>query len=116
MKSTYERGIHAEASAKIYLEKKGFSLIKARYRTPFGEIDLLMHDGDVIVAIEVKYRKHAADSFDCLKARQQKRIENALLFYTHENGLNSPLLRLDVVLLSPGKQITHIENAWQAEQ
>ena len=115
MKSTYERGIRAEESAKIYLEKKGFTLIETRYRTPFGEIDLLMRDGDVIVAIEVKYRKHSNDSFECLNTRQQKRIENALLFYTCENGLNSPLLRLDVVLLSPGKQITHIENAWQAE-
>lgn len=117
MKTTYERGVRAEESALLYLKRKGFTLIAARYKTPYGEIDLLMREGEAIVAVEVKFRKHESDSFECLTARQQKRIENALLHYLsehdiNESGANSSLLRFDVVLLSPGKQITHIENAW----
>jgi putative endonuclease len=117
MKTTFERGINAEESALRYLERKGFVVIATRYKTPHGEIDLLMRDGEAIVAVEVKYRKHAIDSLECLTARQQKRIEQALLYYLSENninesGANSSLLRFDVVLLSPGKQINHIENAW----
>ncbi|MES2252430.1 MAG: YraN family protein [Pseudomonadota bacterium] len=117
MKTTFERGIRAEESALLYLERKGYTVIASRYKTPHGEIDLLMQDGDTIVAVEVKYRKHEIDSFECLTTRQQKRIENSLLHYLSENNINesgahSSLLRFDVVLLSAGKQITHIENAW----
>jgi len=117
MKSTFERGMRAEESARLHLERKGYTLISARYKTPHGEIDLLMQQGKTIVAVEVKYRKREVDSFECLTERQQKRIENSLLYYLSENninesGANSALLRFDVVLLSAGKQITHIENAW----
>ena len=110
--------MRAEESALLYLKRKDYVLIATRYKTPYGEIDLLMRDGETIVAIEVKYRKHESDSFECLTARQQKRIENALLYYLsehniNESGANSSLLRFDVVLLSPGTQLTHIENAWQ---
>ncbi len=116
MKTTYERGVCAEQSAQHYLEKKGFSIIATRYRTPYGEIDLLMRDHETIVAVEVKYRKYAIDSFECLRTRQQKRIENALLFYISENDLNSSLFRFDVVLLSAGKHIIHLINAWQVDE
>jgi putative endonuclease len=117
MKTTFERGVRAEESALLCLERKGYTLIAARYKTPHGEIDLLMKDGDTIVAVEVKYRKYSSDSFECITSRQQKRIENALLYYLSEHnisesGANSALLRFDVVLLSAGRQLTHIENAW----
>ncbi len=115
-KNTYERGIYAEQLAQNYLEEKGFVIVASRYRTPYGEIDLLMRDRDTLVAVEVKYRKYEIDSFECLHIRQKKRIENALLFYISENDLNSSLFRFDVVLLSAGKQITHLENAWQVDE
>ena len=116
MKTTFERGVRAEESALLYLERKGY-VLAARYKTPHGEIDLLMRDGDTIVAVEVKYRKYTSDSFECITPRQQKRIENALLYYLsehniNESGANSALLRFDVVLLSATAQLTHIENAW----
>ena len=117
MKTTFERGVRAEESAQLYLERKGYRLVAARYKTPHGEIDLLMNDGDTLVAVEVKYRKYTSDSFECITQRQQKRIENALLYYLNEqnipeSGANSTLLRFDVVLLSANTQLTHIENAW----
>ncbi|MES2608340.1 MAG: YraN family protein [Pseudomonadota bacterium] len=117
MNTTFVRGVRAEESARLYLERKGYTLIAARYKTPHGEIDLLMRDGQAIVAVEVKYRKYESDSFECLTPRQQKRIENALLHYLSEqniteSGANSSLLRFDVVLLSARAHLTHIENAW----
>jgi putative endonuclease len=117
MKTTFEQGVRAEESALRLLQKKGFTLISARYKTAYGEIDLLMRDGNTIVAVEVKYRKNETDAFECLSAKQQERIQNALLYYLSENniiesGANSSLLRFDVVLISPGVKITHIQNAW----
>ncbi len=117
MKTTFECGIDAEEQACQYLTNKGYQLIKSRYRTPYGEIDLLMYDNETLVAIEVKYRKFETDSLECLTQKQQKRIEDALMYYISENNLNesgkdSSLLRFDVVLLSQKKPIIHIENAW----
>ncbi|MDP3371959.1 MAG: YraN family protein [Candidatus Paracaedibacteraceae bacterium] len=117
MKTTYERGVHAEKSALRLLEKKGFTQIAMRYKTPHGEIDLLMQDGATLVAVEVKYRKYEADVFESISTKQQQRIQNALLYYLSEHdmsesGANSSLLRFDVVLISADMKITHIENAW----
>jgi putative endonuclease len=117
MKTAFAKGIHAEQKALNLLCQKGFTLISKRYKTPYGEIDLLMQDGQTIVAVEVKYRKYSTDSKECLTQKQQLRIQNALLHYLscnnmNESGANSTLLRFDVVLLSPHNDITHIENAW----
>lgn len=117
IKTSYERGIHAEEAALHLLQKKGFTLIAQRYKTPYGEIDLLMRDSDTLVAVEVKYRKYKMDAYECLSEKQQQRIQNALLHYLsehniNESGANSSLLRFDVVLISGNIKITHIENAW----
>lgn len=117
MKTTYERGVRAEESALRFLERKGFVLIAVRYKTPYGEIDILMQDEATIVAVEVKYRKNKVDAFECISVKQQVRIQNALLHYLSqqnitESGANSSLLRFDVVLISPCAKLTHIENAW----
>jgi putative endonuclease len=49
-----------EQRACAELERAGLVLLDRSYTTRFGEIDLVMSDGDTVVFIEVRYRKHAA--------------------------------------------------------
>lgn len=49
-------GERAEDMALAHLEGAGLRLIKRRYRTRFGEIDLIMTDGPILVFVEVRYR------------------------------------------------------------
>ena len=39
-----------------YLEKQGCKILKKNYRTPFGEADIVLLDGDEVAFVEVKTR------------------------------------------------------------
>lgn len=49
-------GDFGEKAAAEYLENTGYVILKCNYRTPFGEIDIIAKDGDVLVFVEVKTR------------------------------------------------------------
>ena len=50
-------GSYGENLARKFLEKKGFKLIEKNFKTPrWGEIDLVMKDGDTLVFAEVRFR------------------------------------------------------------
>ena len=52
-----ERGGHlAELAALWAMRCKGYRLLASRYKTPMGEIDLIMRRGNVTCFIEVKKR------------------------------------------------------------
>lgn len=53
-----ELGKWGEGIALDYLLEKGFRLLNKNYRTPDGEIDLVMKKDDELVFVEVKTRKN----------------------------------------------------------
>ena len=109
------RGREAEAFALRYLEGRGLKLISQNYRCRFGEIDLIMRDGQTIVFTEVRLRKSnafggASASVD--RHKQRRILAAARHFLSDLRG--SPLCRCDVVLLSDvkDKEIEWIQNAF----
>jgi putative endonuclease len=50
-------GRSGERLALEHLERLGFELVARNHRTRWGEIDLVVHDGDVLVFVEVKTRR-----------------------------------------------------------
>ena len=51
-------GDWAEQLACDWLGKHGLNLHARNFRSRYGEIDLIMQDGNCLVFIEVKYRKN----------------------------------------------------------
>ncbi len=51
-----DRGASAEALAASWLEARGLKLIARNVRFRYGEIDLVMDDGEALVFVEVRYR------------------------------------------------------------
>lgn len=51
-------GDWAEQLACDWLTKHGLNLHARNFRSRYGEIDLIMQDGNCLVFIEVKYRKN----------------------------------------------------------
>jgi putative endonuclease len=49
-----------ESLAAAFLEKQGYSIIDRNLRTPYGEIDLIARQGNVIVFAEVKTRSSSS--------------------------------------------------------
>tara|TARA_B100001989_G_scaffold247187_2_gene219059 strand:- start:632 stop:994 length:363 start_codon:yes stop_codon:yes gene_type:complete len=112
--TNYARGVKAEALARKYLEKQGYKHIKTRYKTKFGEIDLIMRNGNMLCFIEVKARASASDALEAITPRNRKRIENSALFFLSENPeFNDADMRFDVVTVSGDSSIQHLDNAWE---
>lgn len=120
----YGRGIDAERCAKEYLLTKGYDLVKERYKTPHGEVDLIVTKDEWLVFVEVKFRISYIKGVEAITARQQKRISDAAsLFLAQypEIAHKHPFIRFDVVLVCPPdskirQSLWHIENAWQVEE
>lgn len=103
-----QKGLHAEQRAQHLLEKEGFQCIGKRLRCRFGEIDLVMAKGQLLVWVEVRYRRNnqfggAAASLN--QSKWQRIFLTAQywlkhLTHQHFNGL-TPFCRFDVVTQSP---------------
>lgn len=96
-------GREAEACALRHLQQHGLTLITQNWSCRRGELDLVMLDGDAVVFVEVRYRRHAGwggalESVDYRK--QEKLILAAQLFLQQEAQWANAPCRFDVVAIS----------------
>src|SRR5215468_942570 len=59
--AAFRTGISAESRAAAFLMAKGYRILAKRFRTPFGEIDLVAKKRDLLAFIEVKARASLDD-------------------------------------------------------
>lgn len=52
-KTNFKKGVDAERLAADYLQAQGYSILKNRYKTKFGEIDLIIQHKNLIAFVEV---------------------------------------------------------------
>lgn len=95
-------GQAGERFAERFLRAQGYLLLARNFRTRFGELDLIMLDGDTVVAVEVKTRLH--DRFGSPEASvttaKLRRVYAAFHTYlTNESLLHKPC-RVDVVAVT----------------
>lgn len=115
-RTSYQKGVTAERAAGVYLRLKGFKILKTRYKTPYGEIDLLALKGRTLAAVEVKTRGGEAEALEAITPRNRKRVENALhYFLAAQPEFSDYFMRFDVIVLSPRFGIRHLDNAWLPE-
>lgn len=114
-------GREAEAYALRYLQEHGLQLIAQNWLCKRGELDLVMLDGDTVVFVEVRYRRHAAwggalESVDLRK--QQKLVLAAQLFLQNETRWADAACRFDVIAIegSPdsGPPLNWIKHAFES--
>ncbi|MCL4162728.1 UNVERIFIED_CONTAM: hypothetical protein GTU68_048406 [Idotea baltica] len=116
---TYKLGHYAESFASFYLRLKGYSIIKRRYKTKVGEIDIIAKKGHLTIFCEVKARKNYQTAADAITKRQKERISRAAEYYMSHlktnrknNKIENELYRCDAILISPWRRPVHIKNAW----
>ncbi len=107
-------GAQAELVAGQYLQQHGLTLVETNYRCRFGEIDLVLRDGETLVFAEVRQRSSrdfggAAASID---ARKQQRL---ILTAQHYLAMlpRIPPCRFDAVLLDAAGNIEWVRNAFE---
>jgi putative endonuclease len=113
-KRAYLKGHRGEKIAAIYLRFKGYKVLETRFKTPVGEIDLLVRKGKTLVAVEVKSRDSLENAAFSITPHQQRRIERALVYYLTRKSIPFEL-RFDVVLIAPWRWPHHIVGAWRCE-
>lgn len=102
-----ETGCGAEARALAFLRRQGLVLVGRNLRCRFGEIDLVMVDGDTVVFVEVRYRRSggllgAAESIGPAKRR---RLAAAAAWYlSRQPRLAARPARFDVVAIDGRSQ------------
>jgi len=69
-------GKYAEQSALSLLQNFGLKLVAKNWYAKGGELDLVMLDADVLVFVEVRYRRNAnyGDATASINLRKQRRI------------------------------------------
>ena len=117
--SSKQRGDQFERLAVKYFQKQGLKIIENNYHSRFGEIDIIMNDNDVLVFIEVKYRKSIqfGSPLAVISLKKQQKIIKTAKIYMQKHGMteyNTPC-RFDVISLlgSPhNPKITWLKNAF----
>lgn len=94
-------GIYGENLACAELERRGYAILDRRYRTRYGEIDIVARHGADTVFVEVKARD--GDDFGggaaAVTAWKQRKVTRMALDYIARHHLHDQPCRFDVVVV-----------------
>ncbi|MBX9913869.1 MAG: YraN family protein [Pseudomonadaceae bacterium] len=114
-------GRAAEQSARDHLERHGLRLLAQNWACRVGELDLVMLDGDTVVFIEVRYRRHAGwgGALESVDARKRSKVSAAAAFFLQqETRWAKHPCRFDVIAMSasaePSERLNWIKNAFDS--
>ena len=108
-------GERGETIAARHLTRRGMVLLDRNWRCEFGEIDLVLRDGQVLVICEVKTRTSVAYGFPIEAVNQTKadRLKRLAFRWLREHDCHPDDVRVDVVgvLVPPGRpvEVEHVE-------
>jgi putative endonuclease len=106
---TYQRqrlGVEGEALAATELERLGYQILQRRYRSRFGEIDLIAEDAGTVVFVEVKTKTDSrfGDPAEMVTAQKQRRLVSMAEEYASGHALHATPCRFDVVAIDASIQ------------
>jgi putative endonuclease len=111
------KGRAAETLAALFLRLKGYRVVARRFRTPVGEIDLVMQRASTLVFVEVKKRAFADDAVLAVTpAARQRLVRAAEAFLGRHPEAAALTLRFDVVALAPRSWPRHIVDAFGVDR
>lgn len=110
-------GLSAESRAALFLIAKGYRIVARRWRSPFGEVDIIARRRQSLVFVEVKAREHLDDAAEAVTPRQRQRIigaaESWLAGHPNDAMCN---IRFDVMLVAPRRMPRHMLGAFDASR
>ncbi|CAM8662374.1 COG0792 Predicted endonuclease distantly related to archaeal Holliday junction resolvase [Oxalobacteraceae bacterium] len=108
--SAVSLGRDAEARALAFLQQQGLTLIEKNFRCRAGEIDLIMHDVQTLVFIEVRSRKnqHFGGAAASVGPVKQQRLWRSASFYLLKFP-KPPACRFDLVAID-GNDLRWMKN------
>ena len=93
------------------LHRRGYAIIATRYRTRFGEIDIVARHEGFTVFVEVKTRR--ADDFgggaEAVTRQKQRRVTQMAVDFIARQGRHDTPCRFDVVTVDIGDGLPRVE-------
>jgi putative endonuclease len=113
--AAFRTGVSAETRAAAWLMAKGYRILAKRFRSPYGEIDIVARRRNLLAFVEVKARATLDDAAYAVTPRQQRRIIDAAQAWlmTHPEHADFEL-RFDVLLIAPRCLPRHLLAAFDA--
>ena len=105
-----------EALAARYLEGQGLKLVDHNYRCRAGEVDLVMRRGELLVFVEVRFRRsdtHGSPG-ESVTRLKQRRVAAAAAHYLQRFQANAPC-RFDVIAIGADDRIDWIPDAFRLD-
>ena len=95
-------GKWGERIAEKYLIARGYSVLAVNHRTPFGEIDIIASEGDMLVFVEVKTRSSTSlgNPEGSVTLRKQKHIIESAQHYMMNEDREIDEWRVDVIAIT----------------
>lgn len=92
-------GRYGEDVAARHLTDRGLTVLARNWRCPAGEIDIVAHDGDVLVICEVKTRSSTVYGLpaEAITARKAAKLRELALHWLVEHPGHGCDVRFDVV-------------------
>lgn len=110
--NTLGAGHAAETLACHHLEDHGLTLVARNVRSPFGEIDLIMREGETIVFVEVRRRASArfGTPAETVGTHKQRRLRATAEHYLQREPRQSQKpCRFDIVAITDNGPTPRIE-------
>ncbi len=114
-------GKDAETEALRFLQDQGLRLLEQNFHCRFGEIDLVMQDGECLVFVEVRKRNRnsiARAAHTVGRQKQRKLLLAASLYLSSITTDAPPVCRFDVVGIDTDGRRSSVDwrrNAFQSE-
>jgi putative endonuclease len=113
-------GNQGELEAARFLERLGYKIQHRQLRNRYGELDLVVRDGDTIVFVEVKTRAStdAGHPTEAITLDKQRKMTRAALTFLKKHRWLHQRARFDVVAIiwpqgNEPAQIEHYRNAFE---
>src|ERR1700735_1548284 len=113
--AAFQTGLSAETRAAAYLMAKGYRILAKRFRTPYGEIDIVARKRGLLAFVEVKARASLDEAAYAVTPRQQARIIDAAQAWLMAHPEHAEYeLRFDAMLIAPRRLPRHLLAAFDA--
>jgi putative endonuclease len=113
--AAFRTGLSAEGRAAAYLMVKGYRILAKRFRTPYGEIDIVARRRNLVAFVEVKARASLDEAAYAVTPRQRRRIIDAAQAWLMAHPEHADFeFRFDAMLIAPRCLPRHLLAAFDA--
>ncbi|WP_066567793.1 YraN family protein [Snodgrassella sp. CFCC 13594] len=111
MRLNHPTGQAAEDAAWAYLQRHGCRLVARNWHCRFGELDLIVWDGSVLVFVEVRLRRGTqfGGAAGSLNAGKLAKVQRSAEYYLQTHPTPAPC-RIDALLFDNDPQPTWLRN------